>query len=82
TDELWKLMVASYKVLNKTHPELTDHCWLCYNTRPPFYEAMGTIEKARRINGSNPAQCLWKSGKRTKPSITLAQVSGEGRCIG
>ncbi|NWV40666.1 ENV2 protein, partial [Grantiella picta] len=79
TDKLWRFMVASYNVLNKTHPELTDHCWLCYNTRPHFYEAVGTIKKARRINGSNPAQCLWK---RTRPGNTLAQISGEGRCVG
>ncbi|NWV72307.1 ENV2 protein, partial [Malurus elegans] len=81
-NELWRLMVASYKILNNTHPNLTKHCWLCYNNRPPFYEAIGVTEKARRINGSNPAQCSWKAGKESTPGITIAQVSGKGKCIG
>lgn len=55
---LWKVMQASYGIINKTNPELTKECWLCYNIRPPFYEGIGVTAKARRINGTNPAQCL------------------------
>ncbi|NXA98239.1 ENV2 protein, partial [Melanocharis versteri] len=76
---LWKLMQASYQVLNRTNPNLTEHCWLCYEIKPPFYEAIGVTKKARRVNGSNPAQCTW--GRETQ-GITLAQVTGKGRCIG
>ncbi|NXB41535.1 ENV1 protein, partial [Eulacestoma nigropectus] len=76
---LWKLMQASYQVLNATNPNLTKHCWLCYGIKPPFYEAVGITAKARHVNGSNPAQCTW--GKE-KSGITLAQVTGKGRCIG
>ncbi|NXE43985.1 ENV2 protein, partial [Ptilorrhoa leucosticta] len=82
SNTLWKLMRASYKVLNKTNPNITKHCWLCYDIRPPFYEAIGVAEKARRVNGSNPAQCLWKKGKDQQGDITLGQVTGKGRCIG
>ncbi|NXJ71994.1 ENV2 protein, partial [Rostratula benghalensis] len=80
---LWKIMQASLGVLNKTNPELTKECWLCYNIRaPPFYEAIGITSEVKRINGSNPAQCLWKQNKETSQGITLSQVTGKGRCIG
>ncbi|OWK60868.1 envelope glycoprotein [Lonchura striata] len=75
-------MKASYGVLNRTNPKLTEDCWLCYNLRPPFYEAIGVTAKPRRVNGTNPNQCFWKKGKETTPGLTLAQVTGKGRCIG
>uniref|UniRef100_A0A674GR83 Envelope glycoprotein n=1 Tax=Taeniopygia guttata TaxID=59729 RepID=A0A674GR83_TAEGU len=77
---LWKLMEGVYKVLNATHPELTEHCWLCFDVRPPFYEAVGISEKARRLNGSNPPQCNWKDSRGK--GMTLASITGRGRCIG
>ncbi|NWV28184.1 ENV1 protein, partial [Origma solitaria] len=78
---LWKLMQASYQILNVTNPNLTEHCWLCYVIKPPFYEAIGNTGKAERVNGSNPAQCLWKKDT-SKQGITMAQVKGRGRCVG
>ncbi|KFP43729.1 hypothetical protein N324_02859, partial [Chlamydotis macqueenii] len=75
------LMQASYLVLNHTNPNMTQHCWLCYDIGPPFYEAMGIHSKAKRVNGSNPTQCLWDSEGR-KPGLTMRYVSGQGRCIG
>ncbi|NXB65857.1 ENV2 protein, partial [Struthidea cinerea] len=81
-NSLWKLVQASYTVLNATNPNLTEHCWLCYKITPPFYEAVGVTTKARRINGTNPAQCLWKKDKNHQQGITLTQVTGKGRCIG
>ncbi|NXU09387.1 ENV1 protein, partial [Pardalotus punctatus] len=78
---LWKLLQASYQVLNITNPNLTEHCWLCYEVKPPFYEAIGTTGEAKQINGSNPEQCLWKQDA-SKQGITMAQVIGKGRCVG
>ncbi|NXA26387.1 ENV2 protein, partial [Ibidorhyncha struthersii] len=78
-NSLWKLMQASYLVLNKTNPNLTEHCWLCYGIKPPFYEAVGVIEKPRRMNGTNPAQCIWDTEKH---GITLTQVTGKCVCVG
>ncbi|NXA30621.1 ENV2 protein, partial [Ibidorhyncha struthersii] len=78
-NSLWKLMQASYLVLNKTNPNLTKHCWLCYGIKPPFYEAVGVIEKPRCMNGTNPAQCIWDTEKH---GITLTQVTGKGVCVG
>ncbi|NXG67700.1 ENV1 protein, partial [Hemiprocne comata] len=73
-NSLWKLVQASYQVLNATYPNLTEHCWLCYNIRPPFYEAIGVTANPKRINGSNPSQCLWKKETSQSQGITLAQV--------
>ena len=75
-------MRASSSILNKTNPELTKGCWLCYNIRPPFYEAVGVAAKLRRLNGTNPSQCLWKKNKESTQGITLSQVTGQGRCVG
>ncbi|RMC16014.1 hypothetical protein DUI87_08221 [Hirundo rustica rustica] len=79
---LWKIMQASYGILNRTNPDLTRECWLCYNIRPPFYEAIGLTAKARRINGTNPKECLWKKTKESTQGVTLSQVTGQGRCVG
>ncbi|NXU79963.1 ENV2 protein, partial [Oreotrochilus melanogaster] len=80
-DNLWKILQATFKVLNETHPNLTSDCWLCYTLKPPFYEAIGITAKAKRINDTNPARCLWKK-ENTQKGITLAKVTGKGRCIG
>lgn len=66
--------------MNRTGPQLTEHCWLCLDIRPPFYEAIGVLEKARRANGTNPPSCGW--GDKQAPGITLASVTGRGRCVG
>ncbi|KAF1539469.1 MLV-related proviral Env polyprotein, partial [Eudyptula albosignata] len=76
---LWKMMQASYQLLNKTNLNLTEHCWLCYGIKPPFYEAVGIDDKAIRVNGSNPAQCVWDIEKQR---ITLVEVVGSGVCVG
>ncbi|NWI00849.1 ENV2 protein, partial [Tichodroma muraria] len=78
---LWNVMQASYQILNKTNPQLTESCWLCYGIRPPFYEAVGIESKAKWVNRTNPAQCLWKKGKDQVQGLTLGQVTGKGRCI-
>lgn len=78
-DPLWKLLNTTYQVLNSTNPNLIQHCWLCYDVKPPFYESVGVLLKIRRINGSNPSQCLWREKKQ---GITMQYVSGKGRCIG
>ncbi|NXT45346.1 ENV2 protein, partial [Pelecanoides urinatrix] len=75
---LWKLMQVGYRALNATNLNLTEHCWLCFGIRPPFYGAIGVSEKFRRVNGSNPNQCEWGKGNQ---GITLTQVTGKGRCI-
>ncbi|NWI64531.1 ENV1 protein, partial [Todus mexicanus] len=78
-NSLWKMIQASYQVLNKTNPNLTEHCWLCYGVKPPFYEAVGVSNRPIQMNSTNAAQCIWDTEKQ---GITLAQVVGSGVCVG
>ncbi|NXS64312.1 ENVT1 protein, partial [Brachypteracias leptosomus] len=77
---LWKIMQASFEVLNRTFPNLTQECWLCYDIRPPFYEAIGTSAKIKRSNESSPDECQWVNRNITDetPGITIAKVTGNG----
>ncbi|NXQ79265.1 ENV1 protein, partial [Nyctibius grandis] len=76
---LWTLMNVSYQVINKTHPELTKECWLCFNTKPPYFEDIGISNRPSLANGSNPRSCRWENGTQ---GISLQQIRGQGRCIG
>ncbi|NXL82777.1 ENV1 protein, partial [Leptocoma aspasia] len=78
---LWKLIEGVYRVLNVTNPKFTEQCWLCFSIRPPFYEAIGVLEKARRVEGSNPPQCTWND-TQTHQGLTLSAVTWKGLCIG
>ncbi|NXS74361.1 ENV2 protein, partial [Pandion haliaetus] len=80
-DPLWSMMQTSYLALNSTRPDLTEDCWLCYNVRPPYFEAVGKTNKIRWSNGTNPQECDWGEKNRTR-GITLQMVTGQGRCIG
>uniref|UniRef100_A0A8B9UJ11 Murine leukemia virus integrase C-terminal domain-containing protein n=1 Tax=Anas zonorhyncha TaxID=75864 RepID=A0A8B9UJ11_9AVES len=35
---MWKVINASFQVLNQTNPGITRGCWLCVSARPPYYE--------------------------------------------
>ncbi|NWI48546.1 ENV2 protein, partial [Picathartes gymnocephalus] len=78
-DPLWKMIRASYSFLNSTHSELTRHCWLCYDVRPPYYEAIGMQGSLNKSNESSPPQCNWKDRRKR---ITMQYVTGVGTCLG
>ncbi|NXT29810.1 ENV2 protein, partial [Syrrhaptes paradoxus] len=77
-NNMWKVINASYLVLNQTNPRATERCWLCFSIRPPYYEAISDLSEPIRTNESDPPQCNW--GKDV--GVTLTQVAGRGRCIG
>ncbi|NXU92622.1 ENV1 protein, partial [Xiphorhynchus elegans] len=79
SNSLLSLLDTSHQVLNQTYPNYTKHCWLCFNAKPPYYEAIGISDHPKSIDGSNPPQCRWENGTR---SVSLQQVTGKGSCIG
>jgi hypothetical protein len=78
-DPLWDLMDAAFLTLNHTNPNMTNSCWLCYDVRPPFYEAIGLNVTYDNSTSENPTQCSWEDRKR---GLTIQQVSGQGTCLG
>ena len=81
-DPLWDLMQASYRTLNESKPNLTKECWLCYNVRPPYFEAIGIPDRIQWSSGSNPQECPWDDQKNHTQGITIQLVTGQGKCIG
>ncbi|NXU92261.1 ENV2 protein, partial [Xiphorhynchus elegans] len=76
---LWNIMMASFQALNKTNPNLTSNCWLCFDAQPPFYEAIGLNCTYNVTNDNYPIECNWNQ-KTAK--VTLKRVIGQGKCIG
>ncbi|NXY87192.1 ENV2 protein, partial [Alcedo cyanopectus] len=79
---LWKLLNTTYLVLNSTNLNIMAHCWLCYDIRPPFYEAIGIASEPKVMSGNIPPQCRWGTEKENSPGVTMQHVSGQGSCIG
>ncbi|NXK13518.1 ENV2 protein, partial [Herpetotheres cachinnans] len=75
-----KLINSTYQILNSTNPNMTTNCWLCYDIRPPFYEAVGIPFDPKLVNGPDPTQCVWNT--TNNPGITMQYVSGQGTCVG
>ncbi|NXD56026.1 ENV2 protein, partial [Corvus moneduloides] len=81
-DPFWNLMQASYQALNKSRPNLTEDCWLCYSVKPPYYEAIGKTNKVQWSNGTNPRECSWSEQKNYTQGITIQSITGKGKCLG
>ncbi|NXF49985.1 ENV1 protein, partial [Oceanites oceanicus] len=76
---LWWLVQTAYQALNRTNPNATLECWLCYDVRPPLYEGIGLDITFDMSTEKSPEQCRWNE---KKTGITMQQVSGRGTCIG
>ncbi|AAC31806.1 envelope glycoprotein [Mus dunni endogenous virus] len=75
-NRLVSLVQGAFLVLNRTNPNMTQSCWLCYASNPPYYEG---IAQTRTYNiTSDHSQCLWGENRK----LTLTAVSGNGLCLG
>lgn len=77
-NNIWRIMNASYQLLNQPNPDVPRPCWLCLDIRPPYYDAIGDLGETTRSNETDPPQCNW--GRDV--GITLTEVTGNGRCVG
>ena len=78
-DPLWALVNAAFMALNHTDPNVTQSCWLCYNLRPTFYEAIGLNVSYNLSSDPNPPQCPCEE---RKIGLTMEEVWGQGVCLG
>ncbi|NXM58605.1 ENV1 protein, partial [Illadopsis cleaveri] len=78
-DLFYRMLDAAFQSLNASKPNLTNSCWLCYDTSPPFYEGVALDTPFAHSNSPNPVQCWWNTPRR---EITLALISGKGICVG
>ncbi|NWH83646.1 ENV2 protein, partial [Aegithalos caudatus] len=70
-----RMMHAAFMSLNASHPNLTRSCWLCYDSKPPFYEGIGFNTMFSYSKEFSPKQCRWDAPRK---GITLKMVSGIG----
>lgn len=78
-DSLWKMLIAAYEALNRSDPNATAACWLCYDIRPPFYEAVGVAAPFHYSGEETPGSCMWD---RKGPGLTLQVIANSGTSIG
>ncbi|NXM52572.1 ENV1 protein, partial [Illadopsis cleaveri] len=69
----YRVLDATFLSLNQSNPNLTSSCWLCYDSKPPFYECVAFNVSFNYSNDPNPAQCRWNTPRK---GITLTHVTG------
>uniref|UniRef100_A0A8C3QG78 Envelope protein n=1 Tax=Cyanoderma ruficeps TaxID=181631 RepID=A0A8C3QG78_9PASS len=74
-----RMLYAAFLSLNALQPNLTESCWLCYDSRPSFYEGIGSNRTFQYSQEASPKQCRWDTPSK---GITLGIISGHGVCIG
>uniref|UniRef100_A0A8C9PNQ9 Envelope protein n=1 Tax=Spermophilus dauricus TaxID=99837 RepID=A0A8C9PNQ9_SPEDA len=74
---LWKLLLKTYDVVNKTQPQMTESCWMCYDMQLPFYE--GIALPGSYTLTSKVQDCRWEP---VESGLTLEKVIGKGSCVG
>ncbi|NXV08472.1 ENVT1 protein, partial [Cettia cetti] len=66
------MLDAAFISLNQSNPNLTNSCWLCYDTKPPFYEGIAINASLVYSNDPNPVECKWNT---SRTGITLAHTT-------
>lgn len=54
-----EMLTGAYEALNRSDPEATEACWLCYDIRPPFYEAVGLAASFIQSGEASRTSCKW-----------------------
>ncbi|NXO94133.1 ENV1 protein, partial [Certhia brachydactyla] len=75
----YRMLDAVFQSLNMSEPNLTDSCWLCYDTNPPFYEGVALNIPFTYSRDPNPTQCRWNAPRK---GVTLPLITGQGICVG
>ncbi|TRZ10884.1 hypothetical protein HGM15179_016212 [Zosterops borbonicus] len=55
------------RTLNQSNPNLTEHCCLCYDTKPPFYEGIAINASLTYSKDPNPIECKWNASRTVLP---------------
>lgn len=76
-ERLYNLIERAYMALNFTQPALTQACWLCLASSPPYYEGIA-ITGNITYGSSIPEVCKHQSTHK----LTLPQREGQGTCLG
>ena len=79
TDPLIKMISSAYLTLNASRPDLANGCWLCYNIRPPYYEAVAFSSGFNMT--ADVSACRWQQQRGTG-RLTVSSITGIGTCIG
>ncbi|NWZ81768.1 ENV2 protein, partial [Poecile atricapillus] len=72
-DSLYRMLDTAFLPLNQSNPNATESYWLCYDTQPPFYEAVALNNRPMRSNVEAPVQCHSGSPSRR---ITISHMTG------
>ncbi|NXG95370.1 ENV2 protein, partial [Loxia leucoptera] len=72
-DPFFNMLNATFLSLNQSNPDLTESCWLCYDSKPPFYEGVALNVSFNYSTLQDPPQCRWDTPRR---GITLSQITG------
>ena len=73
---LLNLIEGGFDALNRSQPNLTDSCWICLSSGPPYYE--GVAANGTYHENKSSALCDWGRSHM----LTLPEVTGQGVCIG
>jgi hypothetical protein len=74
---LFSLIRGASEALKVTNPKAVTSCWLCLTAGHPYYER-SKVDGSITVT-SDASHCPWGQSKN---SLTLAEISGSGKCIG
>ena len=75
-NRLFSLVQGAFLVLNRTNPNITQSCWLCYASSPLYYAGIAQVRTYNKT--ADHSQCPWGENRK----VTLAAVSGSRLCLG